>query len=85
MNESSQEHRQRPDTAGRDVTMPQGSSVRYVRPEKGGVSHFNYLRGNALLSWMHARLFVGFWIRLPLLISRKLGKERKEEREKRKG
>ncbi|MGH8730104.1 MAG: glycosyltransferase family 2 protein, partial [Burkholderiales bacterium] len=59
--------------------------VRYFRPEEGGVSHFNYLRDNALLSWMHARLFVGFWIRLPLLISRKLGKERKEKREKRKG
>jgi glycosyltransferase involved in cell wall biosynthesis len=30
--------------------------VRYFRPEQGGVSHFNYLRDNLLLSFMHARL-----------------------------
>jgi hypothetical protein len=46
--------------------------VRYLRPEEGGVSHFNYLRDNALLSWMHARLFVGFVLRLPLLLARRL-------------
>ena len=34
--------------------------VRYFRPEEGGVSHFNYVRDNALLTWMHARLLVGF-------------------------
>jgi len=45
--------------------------VKYFRPEEGGVSHFNYVRDNALLSWMHARLFVGFLIRLPLLIFRR--------------
>ena len=32
--------------------------VRYLRREEGGVSHFNYLRDNALLAWMHARLLV---------------------------
>jgi glycosyltransferase involved in cell wall biosynthesis len=41
--------------------------VRYFRPEEGGVSHFNYLRDNLLLSWMHARLFVEFLLRLPWL------------------
>jgi glycosyltransferase involved in cell wall biosynthesis len=46
--------------------------VRYFRPEEGGVSHFNYVRDNALLSWMHARLFVGFLVRLPWLIVRRL-------------
>src|SRR5690606_7658759 len=34
--------------------------VRYLSQEEGGVSHFNYLRDNALLSWMHSRLFAGF-------------------------
>jgi hypothetical protein len=46
--------------------------VRYFRPEEGGVSHFNYLRDNALLTWMHMRLFIGFWLRLPLLAWRRL-------------
>jgi glycosyltransferase involved in cell wall biosynthesis len=46
--------------------------VRYFRPEEGGVSHFNYWRDNALLSGMHARLFCGFMLRLPVLLTRKL-------------
>jgi glycosyltransferase involved in cell wall biosynthesis len=41
--------------------------VRYFRPEEGGVSHFNYWRDNALLTWMHFRLFCGFILRLPAL------------------
>jgi glycosyltransferase involved in cell wall biosynthesis len=45
--------------------------VRYFRPEQGGVSHFHYWRDNALLSWMHFRLFFGFVARLPLLIHRR--------------
>ncbi|MDR2156131.1 MAG: glycosyltransferase family 2 protein [Burkholderiaceae bacterium] len=45
--------------------------VRYFTPEQGGVSHFNYLRDNALLSWMHTRLFIGFLARLPLLLWRR--------------
>lgn len=44
--------------------------VRYFRPDEGGVSHFNYWRDNVLLTWMHARLFYGFLLRLPLLLSR---------------
>jgi glycosyltransferase involved in cell wall biosynthesis len=46
--------------------------VRYFLADEGGVSHFNYRRDNALLTWMHARLFAGFLLRLPLLIARRL-------------
>lgn len=46
--------------------------VRYFLPEEGGVSHFNYWRDNALLTWMHLRLFFGFVLRLPLLALRRL-------------
>ena len=46
--------------------------VRYFRPDEGGVSHFNYLRDNALLTWMHTRLFLGFVARLPWLILRRV-------------
>jgi glycosyltransferase involved in cell wall biosynthesis len=48
------------------------ASVRYFRPEEGGVSHFNYWRDNALLTSMHARLFCGFILRLPVLLTRRL-------------
>jgi glycosyltransferase involved in cell wall biosynthesis len=47
--------------------------VRYFRPEEGGVSHFKYGRDNALLTWMHIRLFCGFCLRLPLLLARRAG------------
>ena len=46
--------------------------VRYFSAAEGGVSHFNYLRDNLLLTWMHSRLFFGFVLRLPLLVLRKL-------------
>lgn len=49
-----------------------GTPVRYLRADEGGVSHFHYLRDNALLSWMHARLMVGFVWRLPMLVVRRL-------------
>jgi glycosyltransferase involved in cell wall biosynthesis len=52
------------------------AQVRYFKPEEGGVSHFNYWRDNALLTWMHFRLFVGFILRLPLLAARRLRKAR---------
>jgi glycosyltransferase involved in cell wall biosynthesis len=52
------------------VNLP--APVRYFRPEEGGVSHFNYWRDNALLTWMHFRLFLGFAIRLPLLLVRRV-------------
>ena len=46
--------------------------VRYLKPEEGGVSHFNYWRDNVLLTWMHSRLVFGFLLRLPLLLARRL-------------
>jgi glycosyltransferase involved in cell wall biosynthesis len=46
--------------------------VRYLRADEGGVSHFNYLRDNVLLTWMHLRLMVEFLLRLPLLAVRRL-------------
>ncbi|MHB8914507.1 MAG: glycosyltransferase family 2 protein [Thiobacillus sp.] len=51
------------------VNLP--APVRYYRTDEGGVSHFNYLRDNLLLSWMHTRLFIGFIVRLPLLMIRR--------------
>ena len=47
------------------------AKVRYFRPEEGGVSHFNYLRDNVLLTSMHIRLFTAFIIRLPFLMVRR--------------
>ncbi|OGS97474.1 MAG: glycosyl transferase family 2 [Gallionellales bacterium RIFCSPLOWO2_02_FULL_57_47] len=46
--------------------------VRYFGPEEGGVSHFNYLRDNTLLTWMHMRLVCGFLLRMPVLLWRRL-------------
>jgi len=53
----------------RPINIP--APVKYFSVEQGGVSHFNYLRDNILLTGMHLRLFAGFLIRLPLLIWRK--------------
>ena len=46
--------------------------VRYPSASEGGVSHFRYGRDNALLTWMHARLVLGFLVRLPWLLWRRL-------------
>jgi glycosyltransferase involved in cell wall biosynthesis len=46
--------------------------VKYLRPDEGGVSHFRYGRDNALLTWMHIRLLLGFALRLPALLWRRL-------------
>lgn len=51
--------------------------VRYFRREQGGVSHFRYVRDNALLAGMHLRLVLGFLIRLPLLAARRLRTSRR--------
>lgn len=53
----------------RPINIP--APVKYISAEQGGVSHFNYLRDNILLTGMHMRLFAGFLIRLPLLAMRK--------------
>lgn len=44
--------------------------VRYLTQEEGGVSQFRYLRDNSLLTWMHFRLLLGFFWRLPFLLLR---------------
>lgn len=53
----------------RPINLP--APVKYLRPDEGGVSHFNYWRDNRLLTWMHTRLMIGFLLRLPLLAWRK--------------
>ena len=57
--------------------IPRPVPVRYFRPEEGGVSHFRYVRDNALLTWMHARLILGFFARLPRLLWRRLRSSRR--------
>ena len=52
------------------VNLP--APVRYYSVDEGGVSHFRYLRDNILLTWMYTRLFVGFILRLPMLLIRRL-------------
>lgn len=54
----------------RPVNLP--APVKYLRQDEGGVSHFNYLRDNRLLTWMHIRLMVEFALRLPILLHRRL-------------
>ncbi|WP_455173981.1 glycosyltransferase family 2 protein [Azospirillum largimobile] len=53
-------------------TINVAAPVRYFKPEEGGVSHFNYVRDNALLTWMHTRLMLGFIGRLPMLTIRRV-------------
>lgn len=50
------------------VSVP--TPVRYLTAAEGGVSQFRYFRDNAVLTWMHTRLFFGFVFRLPLLLGR---------------
>ncbi|WP_020167554.1 MULTISPECIES: glycosyltransferase family 2 protein [Methylotenera] len=52
------------------VNLP--APVRYFSINEGGVSHFRYLRDNLLLTWMYTRLFIGFVLRLPMLLTRRL-------------
>lgn len=54
----------------RPINLP--APVRYLAADQGGVSHFNYLRDNALLTWMHIRLMLGLLPRLPSLFPRRL-------------
>ena len=46
--------------------------VKYLTAAEGGVSQFRYFRDNTLLTWVHARLLCGFFLRLPLLAWRTL-------------
>ena len=54
----------------RPINLP--AAVRYYRTDEGGVSHFRYLRDNVLLTWMHTRLLIGFVLRLPVLLARRV-------------
>jgi glycosyltransferase involved in cell wall biosynthesis len=54
----------------RPINLP--APVKYLAADSGGVSHFNYLRDNTLLTWMHMRLMLGFLLRLPFLLLRRL-------------
>jgi glycosyltransferase involved in cell wall biosynthesis len=58
----------------RPINLP--AAIRYFGPQEGGVSHFNYWRDNALLTWMHMRLLAEFAIRLPCLAIRRLRRSR---------
>ena len=51
------------------VNLP--APVLYFRTDEGGVSHFRYLRDNILLTWMYTRLFIGFILRLPMLLTKR--------------
>ena len=48
------------------------AECRYFSREEGGVSHFHYFRTNTVLTWMHFRLILGSFLRLPRLLSRRL-------------
>lgn len=52
------------------VNLP--APVKYFRADEDGVSHFNYLRDNILLTWMHIRLFFEFLLRFPVLVVRRM-------------
>jgi glycosyltransferase involved in cell wall biosynthesis len=54
----------------RPISLP--APVQYFRPDQGGVSHFCYVRDNALLTWMHVRLVVGFVLRLPTIVPQRI-------------
>lgn len=51
----------------RPINLP--AKVEYFSADEGGISHFNYWRDNVLLTWMHARLFGEFLLRLPALLA----------------
>lgn len=55
----------------RPINLP--APVTYLPADQGGVSHFRYLRDNALLTWMHGRLMLGFLLRLAVLLRRRFG------------
>ena len=52
------------------VNLP--APVRYLSAAEGGVSHFKYVRDNALLTAMHTRLMLAAIARLPGVMARRL-------------
>lgn len=53
--------------------LPRSAPVRYLTPEQGGVSHFDYVRDNVLLTFMHIRLMLEWLVRWPVLAARRRG------------
>ena len=47
-----------------------------VRYPEDGISHFRMLRDNARMAWLHLRLFLGMWPRLPDLLRRNHARRR---------
>ncbi|MNC93011.1 hypothetical protein D3C83_95460 [compost metagenome] len=41
---------------------------------RDGRSHFRYFHDNVQISWMHTRLITGMLLRLPWLLTRRLGR-----------
>jgi glycosyltransferase involved in cell wall biosynthesis len=56
----------------RAINLP--APVKYLTVAEGGVSHFQYLRDNVLLTGMHLRLLAAFGVRLPWLLTRRITK-----------
>lgn len=54
----------------------QGLDVRFLKTHvvypQNGVSHFQPLRDNIKISWLHTRLFFGMLVRIPQLLARKV-------------
>lgn len=48
----------------------------HVRYPEDGVSHFRMLRDNARMVWLHLRLFLGLWPRIPALLYRNRARRR---------
>jgi predicted LPLAT superfamily acyltransferase len=48
----------------------------HVRYPEDGVSHFRMLRDNARMAWLHLRLFLGMWPRIPDLLRRNRARRR---------
>ena len=49
---------------------------RYLSPEDGGVSHFNYIQDNLRFVWLHLRLIAGWVRRVPSLLTHRRTRER---------
>lgn len=49
---------------------------RYLSPEDGGISHFKYIRDNLRFLGLHLRLILGWFFRIPSLLTRRRTQER---------
>ena len=58
--------------------------TRVIYPE-GGLSHFNAIKDNVLISWMHTKLFFGMLWRMPTLVARKFSRQNHWSKEQERG